>query len=149
MHRVACTLTVFAVLASMPTPAAAVGEIFKVETTGTEYCGDLVNDKFNAKNNVDLWVRVASETEWDISFSPLFPADQTVPLLVRSFLVAPKKLSFSAAQFFPHAFVSMQGFITLDPLGAMKRGQGTFIQDSITRPGCFSSGKFTTTQRLQ
>ncbi|MFI5317121.1 MAG: hypothetical protein ACHQ6T_15580 [Myxococcota bacterium] len=148
MYGAARTLTLTAALAALPMPAAAIGEIFKLETTGTEYCGNFNNAKFNAKNNVDLWVYVASDTEWDLSFSPLFVPAVSFPLIGITYFVSPKKLSFTGAQTFPSASVSMQGFLTLDKFGAVTKAQGTFIQNGIDRLGCFSSGKFTTTQRL-
>jgi hypothetical protein len=45
-------------LVLLPFPAFGFGETFKIETTGTEYCGDFDVTKFNANNNVDLWVKV-------------------------------------------------------------------------------------------
>ena len=45
-----------------PVHAFGFGEIFKIETTGTEYCGHFDVTKFSATNNVDIWVLVVSDT---------------------------------------------------------------------------------------
>jgi hypothetical protein len=59
----AIALVVFGIAGFFYAPSAfAVGEIFKVEATGTEYCSDGYA-KFNASNNLDLWIHMVSENE--------------------------------------------------------------------------------------
>jgi len=136
-----------AALAALPPAALAAGEVFKVETTGTEYCGDFDNSKFNANNNIDLYVKIVDGTEWDIDFSPLF--ETAIPVVGTSYYVKQRTVSFTGAQFFAdNSFISMEGKLTLDAFGNVTRASGTFIQDSLVFVGCFSSGKWRTTQRL-
>ncbi len=148
MRNYLLNLGMAAALAALPLSAFGAGEIFKIETTGTQYCGDFDNAKFNAKNNVDLYAKIVDGTEWDLGFSPLF--ETVIPVIGASYYVKPRTISFTGSQFFTDgSFISMEGKLTLDAFGNVKSAAGTFIQDSLVFVGCFSSGKWKTTQRFQ
>jgi hypothetical protein len=70
----------------------AVGEAFQIETSGTEYCGDFYSIKFNAKNNVNLWVYLQSESDIIVSFTPDFQSGTTFLISLFYYLVSNKKL---------------------------------------------------------
>lgn len=149
MRKIVRTLLLGFALAAIPSLAFAQGEIFKMETSGIEYCGDFDNAKFNAKNNVDLWVRIVDDTQWDVSFAPDFPDDLTFPVFGVTYFATQKKLAFSGSQFFDDgAYIAMAGTAALERSGVIKSASGTFIQDSLVFAGCFSSGKWKTTLRL-
>lgn len=136
-----------AAVVAVPGQAWAIGEIFKVETSGTEGCGDFDFTRFSSRTNVDIYVRVVAADRWDVSFSPLF--DTVIEVIGVTFFVKDRKIAFSGAQFFDDgSYIALQGTATLDANGFMKRASGTFIQDSTVFQGCFSSGKWKTTQRL-
>ena len=60
--------------------AFALGEIFKIETSGNEYCNDYDVTPFNANSNVDLWVRIDSETQLTVSLTPNFAPNTFFPM---------------------------------------------------------------------
>ena len=150
MKKLALMSAVVLIVITMAGSAFAIGEIFKIETTGTEYCGDNDFEKFNANTDVDLWIKINSETEIVVSFTPTFDAGTTFSMSGKSYLTGTKKAAFVAGVLFENnAYVTIQGTVSLDNLGNVKRMQGIFILDSVINPGCFSSGKFKTTTRLQ
>jgi hypothetical protein len=69
-----------------PLQVFALGEVFKIETSGTEYCGDNDRGTFNASNNIDLWVQVVSDEQLTVSVTPNFVAGTTFPLLGHNLL---------------------------------------------------------------
>ena len=104
-------LVLFLISTLAASPALAVGEIFKLETTGTAYCGDFNFAKFNAKNNVDLWVGLDSDIQVTVSFTPTFDAGTTFPMLGTTYLTAPTKAVFVAGVTFvvDGTYVTVQG----------------------------------------
>jgi hypothetical protein len=139
-------------LAALPARALADGEIFKLEMTGTERCADFDAFKFNARNNVDLWLRIVDGQQWDLAFSPLFAEADTIPIIGIRYLAKGNRLVFSGAQFVDDAFIALEGTASLDEHGAVKRVTGTFTQqlfiELLADADCFSSGKFKTTMRI-
>src|SRR5437899_11794530 len=75
-----------ALIVLLPFQAFGFGEIFKIETTGTEYCGGFDFTKFNPNNTVDLWVRVVSATELTVSLTPNFAAGTSFPMTGKTYL---------------------------------------------------------------
>ena len=57
------------------------GEIFKIETSGTEYCDDFNVVGFGSGNNIDLWVQVVSDSELTVSITQNFAPAQPSPCL--------------------------------------------------------------------
>ena len=131
-----------------PRAARADGEVFKLELLGTERCADLDAFKFNARNNLDLWVRIVDDQEWDIAFSPAFGEDETIPVIGITYLARGNKRVFSGAQFQDDAFIALEGTALLDRNGGVKKATGTFNQQFFIEllngadHDCFSSGKF-------
>ena len=85
-----------ALIVLLPFQAFGFGEIFKIETTGTEYCGDFDFTKFNPNNNVDLWVRVVSASELTVSLTPNFAAGSTFPMTGKTYLTTATAAAFRA-----------------------------------------------------
>jgi hypothetical protein len=128
--------------------AYALGEVFKVETAGIEYCGDLNHEGFSANNNIDLFVRIVSPTQLDLDVSPSFQS--AVPLIGTNYLASSNKVAFTASQTLSGGgFVTVFGTFTLDASGNVKRGTGRFTQSDLIFSGCFSTGKWKTTLRIQ
>jgi hypothetical protein len=127
----------------------SIGEVFKVETSGTEYCGDLDTTKFNAANNIDLWVEVYSDMELIVSLTPNFLDGTWFVMEGQSYLTSSKSGAFIAGVLFEGgSFGTIQGTAKADKFGGIASLTGTFIQFGVFRVGCFSSGKFKTVQRL-
>jgi hypothetical protein len=126
--------------------ALALGEIFKVDTNGTEYCGDFDSSKFTPKTDVDLWGRVDSTEQLTLSFTPTFDEGTTWPMFGFTYQTGRGRSAFVGGVVFDDgAYVTMQGNATWDQrTGAIKSLSGTFIQNGLLDLGCFSSGKFST-----
>ena len=123
--------------------AFALNEVFKIETSGTEYCGDYNAVKFNAKNNVDLWVFFQNETDGVISFTPNFQSGTTFPMAMSQYLISKTRASFTGIAYLEdQSFITIWGTTTIDKAGTVKALRGTFIQRGVLRQGCFSSGTF-------
>ena len=124
--------------------ASALGEILKLDTSGTEYCGDMDATKFSPKNDVDIWVRVESTELLTLSFTPTFDEGTTWPMFGFTYQTGRGKSSFVGGVVFEDgAYVTIQGNATWDNnTGAVKALSGTFIQSELLKYGCFSSGKF-------
>ena len=154
MRNWICQLGLTAALAAFPLTALANGEIFKLEMTGTERCDDFDRFKFGSRNNVDLWVRIIDDQEWDIAFSPMFLENETIPVIGISYFASKSKLVFSGAQFVDQSFIAIEGTAFLDSNGGVRKATGVFQQalfiELPTDPNfdCFSSGKFKTTQKV-
>ena len=132
------------------TPAFAVGEIFKVETMGTAYCGDFNFAKFNAGNNVDLFMRIDGENQLTVSFTSTFDAGTTFPMVGRSYLTSRTTAAVVVGVLFPDGtYATAQGIITADRFGNLRSLKGTFIQFGVIGDDCFSAGTFTSVRRLQ
>jgi len=125
------------------------GEIFKIETTGTEYCGDFDFTKFNASSNVDLWVRLDSNTQLTVSLTSNFLSGTTFPMTGFFYLTKTKTASFvGGVLFVDFSYATILGTATFNKLGEVTKLQGTFIQKEVLRVGCFSSGTFKSVQKL-
>jgi hypothetical protein len=132
----------FAVL--FPLHAFAIGEIFKIETTGTQYCGHFDVVKFNASNNIDLWVQVVSDSEITVSFTPTFDPGTTFPMVGRSYQTGATAAEFIAGVLFVDgSFATIEGKAKFSrTTGEITSLTGTFIQDGVIQTSCFSRGKF-------
>jgi hypothetical protein len=120
------------------------GEVFKIETSGTEYCGDFAFSKFNAKNNVDLWIRLDDDEQITVSFTSEFAEGTAFPMSSSFYLTKPTSASFVAGALFEDfSYLTIQGTATLDKLGNVTKLSGTFIQSRVISEDCFSAGKFT------
>ncbi len=83
--------------------------------------------------------------------SPGFGLNETFPLFGRTYDVASGKSVFiGGVAFDDGSYVTIQGTASWDKnTGAVKSLSGIFVQDSVFRLGCFSSGKVKTSERLQ
>lgn len=133
-----------------PLPAYPFGEIFKIETTGTEYCGDFDVTKFNASNNVDLWVLVVSETELEVSLTPNFAPGTTFTMEGHTYLTGQSTAAFVAGVLFNDgSFATFVGTAKFNKnTGEIKSMTGTFVQAGVLDIDCFSTGKAKTAGRL-
>ena len=138
-------LLALALLVAFPLQAFALGEVFKIETSGTEYCGDNDRANFNAGNNVDLWVQVVSDQELTVSTTANFAPGTTFPMLGETYLTGATTAAFvGGVLFVDNSFATIQGTARFDRrTGAITSLTGTFIQSGVFFPNCFSSGKFT------
>ena len=140
---------IFLIIVFISAQAFAINEVFKVETSGTEYCGDYNSAKFNAKNNVDLWVRLQSMTEIVVSLTPNFESGTTFSMHGQTYLTGKNKATFVGGVLFEDlSYITLQGTVIFDKFGTVKKMTGTFIQNGLFDLSCFSSGTFKTMERL-
>ena len=138
-------LIALALIGIFPLQAFALGEVFKIETSGIEYCGDLDRTNFNASNNVDLWVKVVSEQELTVSITANFAPGTTFPMIGETYLTGPTTAAFVGGVIFvDNSFATIQGTARGDRrTGGVTSLTGIFIQSGVLAPNCFSSGRFT------
>ncbi len=126
-------------IADIPPPT--IREIFKIEPTGIEYCGDFDNTKFNANQNTDMWVAIVGDNEILVSLTSNF---ETNTMVGRFYLTDQTTAAFvGGVMFADGAFATIQGTARLNKLGAVTSLTGTFVQSGLLFENCFSSGKFT------
>ncbi|MBI4527173.1 MAG: hypothetical protein HY695_25545 [Deltaproteobacteria bacterium] len=140
----------FLIVALSPVSAFGFGEVFKVETTGTEYCGDFFSRRISPTNNVDWWVRVVSDTELSVSYTPDFQPGTFFAIFGQTYQTGSTSAAFVGGQLFQDlSYVTIQGKATYDKkTGAIKSLAGTFISKDLMGDGCFSSGTFKTVRRV-
>jgi hypothetical protein len=137
-----------AALFVLASEAAALGEIFKLNTTGTEYCESGASS-FTPSTDTNLWFRVDSETQGTLSATRNFKPGTTVPLSGKTYLIGPKLAAFVGGVLLNNdGFVSLRGTANLKANGTVKNLKGVFIQYNLFDDGCFSSGDATTGPRL-
>lgn len=140
------TLVLFCLLIVCPTISSAFpGEVFKIETVGTEYCGDFVSFKFGANNNVDLWARLDNDTQLTVSLTPTFIPGTTFPMSGYFYFSKSTTAAFVGAGFYPDgSYATIRGTAAVNKkTGAVTALSGVFIANSVFEEGCFSSGNFT------
>jgi hypothetical protein len=142
-------LMVLVLVVVLPLSAYGFGEIFKIETSGTEYCDDFNALGFGSGNNIDLWVQVVSDSELTVSITQNFAPGTTFPMLGHTYLTGATGASFVGGVLFEDgSFATIQGTAKFDRrTGAIANLKGTFIQSGVFDINCFSSGKFTS-QRI-
>ncbi len=129
--------------------AWAFGEIFKLETKGTDYCGDFDATNFDFGEGVPLWVRVDSDTELTISVTPRFELESTFVLTGKNYARTPTDGAFVGGILFEEgSWATIRGKWFSDTAGTLTKLKGKFIENMVFSDDCFSIGKFNTTDRL-
>src|SRR5919106_2420744 len=138
-------ILVIALIVFVPFRVFGLGEIFKIETTGSEFCGNFDVDPFGPRNNVDLWVQVVSEEELLVSLTSNFAPGTTFPMFGVTYLTSNTTAAFVAnVLFVDESFATIRGTAQLNRnTGAVTSLKGTFIQNGVLETGCFSTGTFT------
>lgn len=143
------TILIALIIILLASNVFAIGEIFRVETVGTEYCGDYNYSRFTHDNNIDLWVYVVSENEILVSLTPYFEESTSFPMYGETYLTGKTSASFvGGVLFVDYSYATIQGTVKFDKNGTVKSLKGVFIQNGVIHPNCFSSGKFKTVERL-
>ena len=132
----------------MASSASAVGEVFKVEATGTQYCS-YGYAKFNASNNLDFWIQMVSDSEILVSLTPGFDTE-TFTIYVTTYPMDAKKFSYMGGTYVDnYTYIGLQGISKINKYGEIASSKGTFMWSNWFYDDCFASGKFKTLQRLQ
>ncbi len=147
-RAIVAIVTVF--LLAIAVDVFAFGEVFRIETSGTEYCGDFFFFKFNAKSNIDLWIKIVSNEESIIYFTP--DLDPTSSLTINTTTYWKDFTRTALVGMYSSedgGYLTVRGIIKFDKLGNIKRIKGTFIEyDTIIGLDCFSTGKFWSVEKL-
>ena len=109
-------LLALAMVGMLPLHAFAIGEVFKIENTGTEYCVDLNWNNINASNNVDLWVLIVSDQVLTVSTTADF-VGQTFNLIGQTFTTGTSIAAFVGSFFdTDNSFATIQGTMRFNRL---------------------------------
>ena len=143
-HSISWNAFLLICLVLIPGGAQAFGETFRIETSGTEYCGDLDSTKFSARDAVPLWVRLDSATQITVSLTSTFTSGTTFPMVGRYYLKDGRSAELIAGVLFEDdSYASIEANAKFDSrTGVATQLSGVFIQNSVIHAGCFSSGKF-------
>lgn len=120
----------------------AQGELFALQTTGTEYCPGSAPLRFTPSTDIPFFVRFDSETSvsafvWSVGSAPDFTFDTQVDF------ISTRALSFNADNYLDSDnHMEVIGRIKLDKYGVAKTLTGTFIRVGMTN-SCYSVGKLT------
>jgi len=148
--RIVCLITLiiffFVIMAGH---AFAFGEVFRVETSGTKYCGDYHYKMFGPRSKLDLRIQIISKTQI-IFFNSTFEFETTFAINGLTNLTDKDEAIFSVAVSFEDgSYASFIGSLHFDKFETVEFVKGRFIENNILHPGCFSSGIFWTTRRLE
>ena len=129
--------------------AWAFGEIFKLETKGTDYCGDFDATNFDFGEGVPLWVRVDSDTELTLSMTPGFELESTFVMTGKNYARTSTGGAFVGSVLFEDgSWATIRGKWFSDTAGTLTKLKGKFIENMVFSDDCFSIGKFNTTDLL-
>ena len=150
--RFSILATVVSLLA-IPTQAFAWGEIFQLKINGWENCTDGRATRLNTRTAVPLWVRLDSAEQWSVSQSPGFPDNEfeTFQIFIEAVAADHKrnKNAFFGSALFEGGYVVMSGDLHWDTRSQRwKALRGTFNQIGMFDFECWSSGKISTSKRL-
>jgi hypothetical protein len=122
----------------------AFGETFRIDTSGTEYCGDFDYARFSGRDALPLWVRLDNANQLTVSLTPSFDPGWTFPMFGYFYATRTNAASFVAGVVFDDgAYATIQGEARIDRnSGLVTQLRGVFIQNSVIDAGCFSSGQF-------
>ena len=128
-----------------PLHAFAVGEVFKIETIGNKFCGDLDVTILRPSDNTDLWVLIVSDQELTVSTTANFLVNTTFTLLGETFTTGLSTAAFVGSLYrVDNSFATIQGTMRFNRLtGDVTSLTGTFTENNVLAPNCFSTGRFT------
>jgi|GEM_PF-2389715 len=124
----------------------SVGEMFEGRFVGTEYCGDY----FYRYVDEDVWLWIYDEDVLIVSFTRNFQEGTYLPLYGYYYVLSPRKAAFVGGILFPedYSYLTIYGTALLTRSGMVRKMSGIYIEDSVYEFGCFSSGKFYTSDFL-
>ncbi len=134
-----------AMIGILPLQAFAAGELFKIEITGKKYCGDFDVTIQTPRDNRDLWVLIVSDQEFTVSTTADFAVNTTFTLLGETFTSGPSTEEFVGSLYrVDNSFATIQGTIRFNRItGVVNSITGTFIDNNVLAPNCFSVGRYT------
>jgi hypothetical protein len=130
--------------------AFAIGEIFRVEVSGTKYCGDFSSKRFGERSKLALRMQILSDTQIILSYDRVFEPRTTFIMNGSTYLISNSKAIVVIAESFEDgSHAAFQGTLYFDRSQTVIFAKGAFIEKDVLFPDCFSSGKFWTMERLQ
>jgi len=122
--------------ATPPIPLETGDHVLKLDTSGTNYCNGIKPKNFSAKNDVDLWLLIDSDTTATL-FGDAALSDVVAELAFDSSAISPKSASFSAFSGDAAHHIAILGTYAIDPSGQIKSLKATLIQKAILG-SCYS-----------
>ncbi|MGZ8214071.1 MAG: hypothetical protein ACXWTP_06190 [Methylosarcina sp.] len=122
--------------------AGTTGEVFKLNSSGTQYCSGFSPSKFNASNDVDLWLHIDNDTQMTVYLDsgltvPVFTFDATIDSY------ASNAASFNAFYYgdADNHFEAV-GVLKFKKDGSAKSLNASFLRKGILN-SCYSKGTLT------
>jgi hypothetical protein len=122
--------------------AGATGEVFKLNSSGNQYCSGFSPSKFNASNDVDLWLHIDSDTQMTAYLDstllvPVVTFDATIDWITSN------SASFDAFYYgdADNHFEAV-GILKFGKDGSAKSLKATFLRKGILN-SCYSKGTLT------
>jgi hypothetical protein len=125
-----------------PPTDGTTGEVFKLNTSGNQYCPGAAPVKLNSSNDVDLWLHIDSDTQ----MTAYLDAGLTVPLV--TFDVTVDSYASNAASFDAFYYADADnhfeaiGIVKFKKDGSAKSLKATFLRKGIL-DSCYSKGTLT------
>jgi hypothetical protein len=133
-------IMVFALLATFSGYSWSMGEILKLNSSGTEYCPGSKPTNFFAKNNV-VWLSIDSSNSASLYLDPSLDAAAAIlNLEIESF--SSNKASFSAFSRNGSDYLAIIGTFTFDSSGEIKSLKATFLRNGLIET-CIAKGTTT------
>jgi hypothetical protein len=137
-------LIALAFLLSLANESWGVGEVLKLNTSGIQYCSGFRPQRFNPRNDRDLWLSIDSTTAATI-YEDVGLTMLVAVLDVDSAMISPNKASFSAfyVDSVDQDHIAAIGAFTLDRQGSIKSLKATLVRRGVFNDGCYSKGVVT------
>lgn len=113
-----------------PVPIGAGDEVLKLNMTGTTYCQQLKPKKFRPKTDIDLWLKVESDTS-AILYGDQGLTEEIATLNLESSAITTKKVSFVGTFSGSGKQLSILGIFALDHEGFVKSTKAVLIQKKV------------------
>jgi hypothetical protein len=119
----------------------AAGEVFKLNTSGTQYCRGFRPQVFGPSNDIDLWMRINGPTSATV-YDDAALISVVANLDVDCAIISSKKAACSMFSGDASDHFAGVGTIIVDSFGLVKSIKGTYVRKGLLNP-CFSKGKLT------
>ena len=131
---------IFAMLILFSQSVLAIGEVFKIDSSGVMYCYAEQPKSFNKNTDIDLWLKINSYSVATLYSNPSLTSVVAIFSMDMA-TYTDNKASFIAFSGDGNDFISVVGMFSLDNnTGAMKSVKATLIRNGVT-DSCYSKAK--------
>ena len=135
------SLAAIAILMSVSSYSWGVGEVLKLNTSGTEYCYGYKPKAFTPSRDVDMWLRIDGSYSATIYLDPGLTEEVAV-LDVDSAMISSNKASFSAFSGDSYDHIAAIGTFSFDSSGYIKSLKASIVRRGVLN-SCYSKATVT------